>query len=158
VKRVISSRSHAAHLSGFTLVELISVIVIAGILAAVAARRFFSANTFASRGYFDAASGFLRYAQKLAVARHGGIVVLVDSDGLTLCGVTTSPCPSANQIPGPDGSSPYQLSVPNGVTQVGNVTSISFDAQGRPSTGASLTLTGDQTRTLIVEAETGYVH
>jgi hypothetical protein len=43
----------------------------------VAAPRFFSASTFASRGYFDAASGFLRYAQKLAIARHGGIVVLV---------------------------------------------------------------------------------
>lgn len=143
---------------GFTLVELIGVIAIAGILAAVAAPRFFSASTFASRGYFDAASGFLRYAQKLAVARHGGIVVLVDSDGLTLCGVTTTPCPSANRIPGPDGGTPYQLSVPNGVTQVGTVTSIRFDAQGRPNTGASLAITGDQTRTLTIETETGYVH
>ena len=143
---------------GFTLVELIGVIAIAGILAAMAAPRFFSANTFASRGYFDAASGFLRYAQKLAIARHGGIVVLVDSDGLTLCSVTTTPCPAANQIPGPDGSLPYQLSVPRGVTQVGTVNSIRFDARGRPDTGASLSITGDQTHTLTVEAETGYVH
>jgi hypothetical protein len=69
------------------------------------------------------------------------------------------PAPSADQIPGPDGGTPYQLSVPNGVTQVGTVTSIRFDAQGRPNTGASLSITGDQTvRTLTVEAETGYVH
>jgi hypothetical protein len=53
---------------------------------------------------------------------------------------------------------PIELSPPNGVTQVGTVTSISFDAQGRPNTAASLSITGDQTRTLTVEAETGYVH
>lgn len=143
---------------GFTLVELIGVIAIAGILAAVAAPRFFNTNTFASRGYFDAAAGFLRYAQKLAIARHGGVSVLVAANGLTLCRVTTSPCPSASQIPGPDGNTPYQLSLPNGVSQTGSISSISFDAQGRPNVGASLSITGDQTRTLTVEAETGYVH
>ncbi len=143
---------------GFTLVELIGVIAIAGILAAVAAPRFFNTSTFSSRGYFDAASGFLRYAQKLAIARHGGVSVLVSNSGLTLCRVTTTPCTGADQIPGPDGSQPFQALVPNGVSQAGSVTIISFDAQGRPNTGASLTITGDQTRTLTVEAETGYVH
>lgn len=143
---------------GFTLVELIGVIAIAGILAAVAAPRFFNTNTFASRGYFDAAAGFLRYAQKLAIARHGGVSVLVAANGLTLCRVTTAPCPAADQIPGPDGSQPFQALVPHGVGQSGSVSSISFDAQGRPNAGASLTITGDQTRTLTVEAETGYVH
>lgn len=72
---------------GFTLVELIGVIVIAGILATVAAPRFFSAATFASRGYADAAAAFLRHTQKLAIARHGGVSVAVGSDGLTLCRV-----------------------------------------------------------------------
>lgn len=143
---------------GFTLVELIGVIAIAGILAAVAAPRFFNAATFASRGYFDAASGYLRYAQKLAIARHGSVAVLVDATGLTLCRVTTAPCPAADQIAGPDGSQPFQVLVPNGVSLAGSAASFSFDAQGRPSSGVSLTITGDQTRTLTVEAETGYVH
>ncbi len=131
---------------------------IAGILAAVAAPRFFNTATFASRGYADAASGFLRYAQKLAIARHGNVAVLVSAGGLTLCGVTTSPCPVVSQIPGPDGSTPFQALVPAGVSLAGSVASFSFDAQGRPNTAASLTITGDQTRTLTVEAETGYVH
>jgi MSHA pilin protein MshC len=143
---------------GFTLVELIGVIAIAGILAAVAVPRFFNAATFSSRGYFDGASGFLRYAQKLAVARHGSVVVLVDASGLTLCAVTTTPCPVASQIPGPDGSKPFQMLVPNGVAQASASANFSFDAQGKPSAAVTLTITGDQVRTLTVEAETGYVH
>jgi MSHA pilin protein MshC len=143
---------------GFTLVELIGVIAIAGILAAMAAPRFFNAATFSSRGYFDAASGFLRYAQKLAIARHGNVAVLVSASGLTLCRVNTTPCPTASQIPGPDGNTPFQALVPNGVSLSGSVTSVSFDAQGRPDSAAILTIIGDQTRTLTVEAETGYVH
>jgi len=143
---------------GFTLVELIGVIAIAGILAAVAAPRFFNTATFASRGYFDAAAGFFRYAQKLAIARHGSVTVLVSADGLTLCRSATAPCPAADQIPGPDGSQPFQVLVPNGVSLTASIASVSFDAQGRPNSAASLTIGGDQTRTLTVETETGYVH
>jgi MSHA pilin protein MshC len=143
---------------GFTLVELIGVIAIAGILAAVAAPRFFSANTFASRGYFDAASGFLRYAQKLAIARHGGVSVLIGADGLSLCRTVSAPCPEADQIPGPDGDTLYQLTPPSGVVLTSSVASISFDAQGRPTSDATLSITGDRIWPLTVEAETGYVH
>ena len=141
---------------GFTLVELIGVIAIAGILAAVAAPRFFSASTFESRGYFDAASGFLRYAQKLAIARHGNVTVLVnagdvpDVSGLTLCRVTTTPCPEEYLV---------QALVKDGVRLAGTVASFTFNSQGSPgSTSITLTITGDQPRPLTVEAETGYVH
>jgi MSHA pilin protein MshC len=143
---------------GFTLVELIGVIAIAGILAMVAAPRFFSADTFAARGYFDAASGLLRYAQKLAIARHGGVAVLIDSGGLTLCRSAVAPCADTDRIPGPDGDLSYRLSPPNGVTLTATVASLGFDAQGRPDAAASLSISGDQTLTLKVEAETGYVH
>lgn len=143
---------------GFTLVELIGIIAIAGILLAVAAPRFFSANTFAARGYADAASGFLRYAQKLAVARHNTLHVHVAASGLTLCATATAPCAGADLMPGPDGQAPFQVQVPSGVTQAGSATDLSFDAQGRPSSGLTLTITGDNTRTLSVETETGYVH
>jgi MSHA pilin protein MshC len=143
---------------GFTLVELIGVIAIAGILAMVAAPRFFSADTFAARGYFDAASGVFRYAQKLAIARHGDVAVLIDADGLTLCRVAVAPCAAADRIPGPDGDTAYRLTPPNGVTLTPTVASVSFDARGRPNAEASLSINDDPTLTLYVEAETGYVH
>jgi MSHA pilin protein MshC len=60
-----TSRPRAA---GFTLVELIVVIVILGILAAVAGPRFFNDRTFMERGYYEELAASLKYAQKLAVA------------------------------------------------------------------------------------------
>lgn len=141
---------------GFTLVELIGVIAIASIVLAMAMPRFFSANTFSSRGYTDHASSFLRYAQKLAIARHTTLHVHIAATGLSLCAAAASPCTSL--VPGPDGQTPFEARVPDNVTLTGSVAALSFDAQGRPGSSATLTITGDSVRTLTVEAETGYVH
>lgn len=143
---------------GFTLVELIGIIAIAGILLALAAPRFFSAGTFSARGYQDAAAGFLRYAQKLAVARHATLHMLADADGLTLCAGASVPCAVADQLPGPDGQSPYRIQLPSGLAQHASAASLGFDAQGRPDSGFSLDISGAGALTLTVEAETGYVH
>lgn len=141
---------------GFTLVELVAIILLAGILAAVAGPRFFSTNTYAGRGYYDQAGAFLRYAQKRAIARHGTVAVLVDSGGLALCASAVSPCP--DELPGPDGEDQYRVTLPDGITQTASAASLSFDAQGRPDAAFTLAISGDLSRSLTVEAETGYVH
>lgn len=133
-------------------------ILIAGILAAVAGPRFFTPSTFAARGYADAASGFLRYAQKLAIARHGNVTVQIDSGGLALCASASNPCADAHPWPGPQGETPYRVDLPGGVGQTASAATLSFDAQGRPDAGITLTLGGDTARVLTVEAETGYVY
>lgn len=143
--------------AGFTLVELIAILLLAGILASVAAPRFFNATTFTSRGYADEAAGFLRYAQKLAIARRSEVTVQIDASGLALCATAATPCTDVNPWPGPQGETPYRIDLPSGVSQTGSAASIGFDSQGRPSVGLSLSIVGDMTRTLTVEAETGYV-
>lgn len=144
--------------AGFTLVELVSIILLLGILGAVAGPRFFTASSYAAKGYGDAAAGFLRYARKLAVARHASVVVQVAGDGLSLCSSSGNPCPDASPWPGPQGDTPYRIDTPEGVSFSGSAASVSFDAQGRPSSGLTLTIVGTASYTLTVEAETGYVY
>lgn len=53
--------------SGFTLVELVVIIIILGIISAFALPRFFNLNQYQQRAAYDEVASALRYAQKLAV-------------------------------------------------------------------------------------------
>lgn len=66
---------------GFTLVELVSCIVILGILAAVTAPNFFDNQTFLARGYADEVASSLRYAQRIAIASGCKVQVTVNAAG-----------------------------------------------------------------------------
>ena len=64
---------------GFTLIELVVVILLLGILAAVAVPKFFNLDDYQERAAYDEVAGAVRYAQKLAVA--SGCEVQVDLSG-----------------------------------------------------------------------------
>jgi MSHA pilin protein MshC len=143
---------------GFTLVELVVVISIVGILATVAVTRFMGTDTFSSRGFYDEASGVVRYAQKTAIAwRTTTIFVCVAANNISAG--TAAGC--ATPLAHPATGNPLTASAPSGValSPVGNFT---FDGLGRPSAGQTITWTstiaGDPARQIVVEAETGYVH
>jgi MSHA pilin protein MshC len=66
---------------GFTVIELVTVVVILGILAAVAAPRLFDNAVFNQRGYADEIAGALRYAQRIAIASGCNVRVNVNAAG-----------------------------------------------------------------------------
>lgn len=135
------------------MVELITVIVIIGILAAVAAPRFTQRGSFDSRGFYDQAAAAIRYAQKAAIAQRRFVcVAIAGGTTLTLTQGPTNAC--GNALTNPDGSGNYVITAKAGVTAT-NV-AFSFNALGVPSAAQSITVSGFALP-IVVEAGTGYV-
>jgi MSHA pilin protein MshC len=66
---------------GFTLIELVAVLVIIGIVMAVVAPRFFDNTAFSERGYADELASSLRYARRIAVASGCNVRFTVNGAG-----------------------------------------------------------------------------
>jgi len=141
--------------TGFTLVELIVVIVLVGIVALIAAPRFFSQPTFDAARLHEAAISAIRYGQKVAVAQRANVFVVSNSSTLALC--YDAGCASPVKAPG--GNDNFVVSIPSGIG-IANP-GFNFNSLGQPIPNAHtiLTISGDgASRQIVVERETGYVH
>ncbi|PJJ18304.1 MSHA pilin protein MshC [Janthinobacterium sp. 67] len=171
---------------GFTLVELIAVLVVGGVLAAVAAPRFFQQDTFDARSFADQNIGMLRYGQKLAIAQNRPVFVQLNGSRIALCFNTA--CDAANRVLPPAGGNSGRSATmsacanttawlceapPNNISYSvpADAAAFYFNALGRPFKASdaepvssfparvSIGISGGgMTRNIIVEGETGYVH
>jgi MSHA pilin protein MshC len=84
------------------MVEMIVVMILAGILGAIGVARFFDRNSFDADAFTGQARAMLRYAQKVAVAQNRAVLVRLDGDSIALC--FDRGCSAANQVLAPSGA------------------------------------------------------
>ena len=146
------------HPRGFTLVELVVVIVVMGILAAVAGPRFVSVSLFKGAAAVEATLATLRAAQRTAVARRATVHVQINGAAGSLALCADAACTSPITPPNGDAS---WLQLDSSLRFAAS-TSYSIDAYGRPSFPDALVVqVTDQSgasagAALQVEAETGH--
>ena len=143
--------------NGFTLMELILVIVLLGILAAMAIPRFADTSVFLQRGYFDELLQATRYAQKLAVSSHCQTRIdIVAGNYKIQQPKTVGDCP-ADQTPDwqtvsrPDGGGDFAGDAPEGITTTAAIT---FFADGTAGSDETVNVGA---RSFKVWQATGYV-
>lgn len=165
--------------AGFTLVELIVVIIVMGILAVVALPRLDLLSGFDEAAYRDKVKSALQYARRSAVAQRRVVCVTVAGSEVILEVEKTQPedsggsCASPQDLNLPTTDSRCSGGAANRVCPPDDVgladASLGFDALGRPLDGSGNVLTNDtvwtvsntstgSTTTLTVFAESGYVY
>ena len=81
---------------GFTLIELIMVIVMLGVLAVFAAPRMLNSGDFNARGFHDETLSLLRYAQKAAIAQRRTVCVTFSASARAQAALAISSLPASS--------------------------------------------------------------
>ncbi len=152
--------------TGFTMVELVVVLVIIGILSSVGLSRFSSTNSFHERGFTDESLTAIRYAHRLATSSGCHVQVSLDNNNLQIS--RWSSCKPADHslatslLRHPKNTGDFSNPVPGGTVLTN--TNFYFDGTGKPfdtsSESALTTVTNISIGSHLIklEPETGFSH
>jgi len=149
---------------GFTIIELVTVMVILGVLSAIAIPRMMDNKGFAGVTYRQTVVAALRYAQKTAVSHRRLVCASITPTTVTLSIASQNPAVAGCNLalPSPDGSA--YASTASGIVAGGNLlsTGLFFHPDGQiannsagGSVSGTISITGEGD--ITVNGATGYV-
>jgi MSHA pilin protein MshC len=158
---------------GFTLIELIMVVVMLGVLAVFAAPKILNTSDLNARGFRDETLALLRYAQKAAIGQRRMVCVTFNTSSTSHTAVlrlenptlTGTPLVCNTNLVGPKGESPATVTAKSGASySYVSAPAIIFDGLGQPVSTARVALASNvlitftNASSITVEAGTGYIH
>lgn len=155
--------------AGFSLVELVTVMVVVGVIAAIAVPYLSSSQqVYGDLGFYNDTRAILRYAQKSAVANRRVVCVTFTATSVTLNFASAFGTDVCNTpLPDPVNANPYTANTGSGAVFAPVPADFNFNPGGQPvnpGTGVPGVLAPTQTisfsagvQNIVVNADTGYV-
>lgn len=154
--------NHTSRSMGFTLIELVMIIVILGVISIVVVPRLTSISDASVNRDAKLLVNYLTMAQQLAMARSEPYGVCFDLGNSRYTVSKTDCSDPGNIIPSPENRvNPLEIEYDSNVSIApASATSVFFDYLGRPTpNGITITVsTGSLSIPVTVEANTGFVH
>jgi prepilin-type N-terminal cleavage/methylation domain-containing protein len=150
----------AARCAGFTMLELVIVILIAGILSFAAVGRLNDTGEVNAHGFAEQIASTVRFAQEAAVSQRRPMYVNVNTGSGTVSVCLDASVACVQPLAAPGGGN-LGVQAPGGVALTTNTAQFSFDGLGQPSVGAQVqiqvTAPDSQQFLVTVEPGSGYV-
>lgn len=150
---------HGKRAAGFTLLELIVVIILIGILSVAVVPRMTNTQSLSNHGFSDQLKAAVGFARKSAVASRRNVCVIFGAANVSIRRAAAAGAGTACTLAliNPATGSAYALVPPSGVTVASTTPTLIFGALGSANADTTVTLTGDATQGFVVVGSTGYV-
>lgn len=147
--------------AGFTLMELIIVLVVVGVLSAYAMMRNSSSSVFSLLSQAQTLAGDIKHVQSMATVWGKSLTIAATVGGngtYSVCLTPQVPAPCTTPVINPATGTAFTISLQKGVVLTASPDTLAINSLGQPASAAHYTLSSDSASVRVDVAElTGHV-